>query len=120
MIKTIKGEIVTEYLEHPEWGELPSLTLARLIYKDNKEVFKDVEEVRGSVRYYRDKKGQGKDNAQRIRLKRLNWQKRWEFLTLSDYQIRTKMNGMLTYYLKQLHVYCFFRIFTSPIITSKR
>jgi len=57
MIKTIKGEIVTEYLEHPEWGELPSLTLARLIYKDNKEVFKDVEEVRGSVRYYRGQKG---------------------------------------------------------------
>lgn len=53
----MKGEIVKEYLEHPEWGKLPSLTLARLIYKDNVEVFKDVEDVRGQVRYYRGQRG---------------------------------------------------------------
>ena len=47
----MKGEIVKEYLEHPEWGTLPSLTLARLIYKDNVEVFKDVEDVRSKIRY---------------------------------------------------------------------
>jgi predicted phosphodiesterase len=53
----MKGEIVKEYLEHPEWGQLPSLTLARLIYKDNVEVFKDVEDVRSKVRYYRGQIG---------------------------------------------------------------
>ena len=53
----MKGEIVKEYLEHPEWGNLPSLTLARLIYKDNVEVFKDVEDVRNKIRYYRGQSG---------------------------------------------------------------
>ena len=53
----MKGEIVKEYLEHPEWGSLPSLTLARLIYKDNVEVFKDVDDVRGKIRYYRGQRG---------------------------------------------------------------
>lgn len=58
--QTIKGEIVQEYLEHPEWGQLPSLTLARLIYKDNAEVFKDVEDARGHIRYYRGQRGDGR------------------------------------------------------------
>lgn len=58
--KSIKGEIVNEYLEHPEWGQLPSLTLARLIYKHNSEAFKDVENVRSMIRKYRGQSGSGK------------------------------------------------------------
>lgn len=58
--KTIKGEIVQEYLNHEEWGKLPSLTLARLIYKDNVEVFKDVESVRTVIRGYRGQAGSKK------------------------------------------------------------
>jgi predicted phosphodiesterase len=34
------------------------MTLARLIYKDNDKQFKDIEEVRSSIRYYRGKKGE--------------------------------------------------------------
>ena len=63
----MKGEIVKEYLEHPEWGKLPSLTLARLIYKDNKEVFKDVEDVRSKVRYYRGQFGDAPRNRESIK-----------------------------------------------------
>jgi len=55
--KTIKGEIVQEYLNHEEWGKLPSLTLARLIYKDNQEVYKSVEDVRSKIRSYRGQYG---------------------------------------------------------------
>ena len=55
---SIKGQIVNEYLSHTEWGELPSLTLARLIYKDNNEVFKDLESTRAAVRYYRGQLGE--------------------------------------------------------------
>lgn len=58
--KTIKGEIVQEYLNHDEWGKLPSLTLARLIYKHNKEVFNNVETVRTLIRAYRGKLGSAK------------------------------------------------------------
>ena len=57
--RTIKGDIVQEYLDHAEWGKLPSLTLARLIYKDNKEVYKDVEAVRRIIRGYRGQSGNG-------------------------------------------------------------
>lgn len=55
--KTIKGEIITEYLNHEDWGKLPSLTLARLIYKDNKEVYTNVEAVRRIIRAYRGQAG---------------------------------------------------------------
>lgn len=55
--KTINGEIVQEYLNHADWGKLPSLTLARLIYKDNKEVFKTVDSVRSLIRVARGQSG---------------------------------------------------------------
>jgi len=57
---TINEEIVNEYLEHPEWGKLPSLTLARLVYKDNMEAFKDVEAVRSAIRYKRGQMGKAR------------------------------------------------------------
>ena len=55
MAKALKVEIVTDYLER--FPGLFSLTLAKKIYNENFEVFKDVEEVRGTVRRYRGKHG---------------------------------------------------------------
>lgn len=52
---TIAGEIVLKYLE--AWQNLPSLTLAKKIYQENKEAFKDVENVRAFIRYYRAANG---------------------------------------------------------------
>lgn len=49
--KTLKCQIVTEYLE--KYPELPTLTLAKVIYEHNKEVFNDVENVRTVIRNYR-------------------------------------------------------------------
>jgi predicted phosphodiesterase len=47
----IKGEIVKEYLKKfPDTG---NLTLAKLIYDKNLEVFTGVEDVRSTLRYYR-------------------------------------------------------------------
>ena len=52
---SIKGEIIQKYLEH--WPHLPSLSLAKLIYKQNKSAFIDVENVRTIIRYYRGQQG---------------------------------------------------------------
>lgn len=40
-----------------EYPELPSRTLARMIYGMNKDIFKDIETVRTKIRYYRGKTG---------------------------------------------------------------
>ena len=53
---TIKGKIVREGLA--VFPDLPSLQLARIIYKDNIDVFRDVENVRDLIRYYRGQKGE--------------------------------------------------------------
>ena len=58
---TIKGKIVLEYLE--KYSEekigrfMPSHTLARLIYNENVAAFKDLEQVRYTIRYYRGQVG---------------------------------------------------------------
>ena len=49
-VPSLKGIIVLEYLK--KFPSTPKLTLARTIYKDNKAVFKDVEDVRGRINYY--------------------------------------------------------------------
>lgn len=55
MPKSKKGEIVLEYVkEHPE---LPDLTLAKLIYKENSLHFNSVENIRDNVRSYRGHHG---------------------------------------------------------------
>ena len=54
-MKSVKGQIVLKFLDH--WSHLPSLSLAKLIYKNNKSAFIDVENVRSLVRYYRGQKG---------------------------------------------------------------
>lgn len=51
----IKGDIIKELLT--EFPEANSKTLARIAYRDNKEVFMDVESARGIVRYHRGAKG---------------------------------------------------------------
>lgn len=49
------GEIVKEYLKR--FPSLPSLTLAKKIYKENSKHFPTIESVRSSIRSYRGKQG---------------------------------------------------------------
>lgn len=58
---TIKGKIVTQALK--DFPNAKSLTLAKKLYEENKEVFKDTEDVRGIIRYYRGANG---DAARKI------------------------------------------------------
>lgn len=51
----LNGDIVKAYLE--EFPDSPSLTLARMIYEENKAVFTSVEAVRSIVRTYRGANG---------------------------------------------------------------
>lgn len=53
--RTIKGEIVVEYIT--KFPKTPNSTLAKKIYKENPEAFKDKEDAREMVRYYRGQKG---------------------------------------------------------------
>lgn len=55
-INKIANEIVKDYLL--KWGNLPSHTLARKIYNENKAVFTSAESVRSSIRYYRRANGE--------------------------------------------------------------
>jgi predicted phosphodiesterase len=57
MAKTVKGDIVKEFLK--DHGDMPNLRLARYIYytPGNEKVFKDVEDVRSLIRYYKGAKG---------------------------------------------------------------
>jgi hypothetical protein len=50
-----KSEIVKSYCE--QYQNFPSLTLARLIYKESGSAFKNIEDARYSVRYVRGKTG---------------------------------------------------------------
>jgi predicted phosphodiesterase len=55
----MKGQLAKEYRK--KYGpEMPTLTLARIMYKENKEVFKNLENARASLRYIEGK--QGKNN----------------------------------------------------------
>lgn len=55
---SIQGQVVKEYLE--KYPKATSLMLARMIYKENKELWKGVEAVRASIRYYRGASGNRK------------------------------------------------------------
>ncbi len=50
-----KGEIILDYLKR--FPDLPTLTLAKKIYKDTPESFKDVEQVRFQINYHTGKAG---------------------------------------------------------------
>lgn len=51
----IKTKIVLEYLE--KWRNLPSLTLAKKIYAENKEVYSNAELIRKSIQHFRGVNG---------------------------------------------------------------
>lgn len=51
----LKADIARQYRD--KYPNEATLTLSRIIYKDNKEVFKDVENVRTILRYIEGKKG---------------------------------------------------------------
>jgi len=55
MSKKLTGDKVLEYLD--KFPNTPSLTLAKVIYKENKELYRDVEHVRSIVRHYRGANG---------------------------------------------------------------
>ena len=55
MKNTMVSNIIKSYLI--KFPNLPSLTLAKKIYKDNNKQFTDIEAVRSCLRYYRGKKG---------------------------------------------------------------
>lgn len=57
---TFKGKIILEYLER--FPKTPSLTLAKKIYKENKEVFSTLDSARSLIRLYR---GQSGDESRR-------------------------------------------------------
>jgi len=54
--RSLKGEIVIEYLNN--FPDTPSLTMAKMIYAENKSLFTDEEDARGTVRYYRGSYGE--------------------------------------------------------------
>ncbi len=49
------GQLITSYLR--QWPTLPSLTLAKKIYKEHPEKFTNIETVRGNIRMYRGSLG---------------------------------------------------------------
>lgn len=52
-----KGQIVKNYIK--KFINTPSLSIAKKIYAENSDIFKDVEEVRNLIRYYRGVSGKG-------------------------------------------------------------
>lgn len=50
------GELVKQKLI--EYPDVPTRTLARMIYAMNKDLFRDVETVRARIRYYRGAMGE--------------------------------------------------------------
>jgi len=54
------SNLIKSYLT--KFPKLPSLTLAKKIYKENNKTFTDIEAVRSCLRYYRGKKGEQSKN----------------------------------------------------------
>ena len=52
------GKIAKEYLKR--FPNTPSLTLAKKMYSENKETFKDIDDARKKIRYYRGQQGEAK------------------------------------------------------------
>jgi predicted phosphodiesterase len=63
--KTSKADLARQY--RTKYGaEMPTLKLARILYKDNKLLYKDVEDCRNSLRYIEGKSAKSKFNADEI------------------------------------------------------
>ena len=56
----LSGEITKRYLS--QFPDTPSLTLGRILFAENKEVFSSIDTCRASIRYYRGKLG-GKNRS---------------------------------------------------------
>jgi hypothetical protein len=54
--------IARKYREQYGW-DMPTLKLARIMYKENKESFKDIETARGRLRYIEGKYGKNSPKA---------------------------------------------------------
>lgn len=52
----LSGDIILDYLER--FPDTPTLTLAKKIYRENREVFATVESARSRIRYYRGQHGE--------------------------------------------------------------
>jgi|ETNvirnome_6_100_1030635.scaffolds.fasta_scaffold01475_10 predicted phosphodiesterase len=61
MTQPLRSEIVIDALKR--FPDAPSLTLAKKIYKENKNIFKDVDSVRSIVRRFRGQKGANQRKA---------------------------------------------------------
>lgn len=60
MRQGISAKVVGDYLADPNYKDLPSNTLAKVIYRDNPELFNSLETVRSKIRYVRGKSGEYK------------------------------------------------------------
>lgn len=60
-----QGRLVTDYMR--AWPTLPSLTLAKKIYREHPEKFTSAEAIRTEIRMFRGKSGTGKRNQIRFR-----------------------------------------------------
>lgn len=54
----LTGKIVIEYLSDERWKNLPSRTLSKKIYNENKEAFTNSDTVYSAIRYYRGATGE--------------------------------------------------------------
>jgi len=54
------GQVVMEYLD--KFPNTSSLCIARILYRDNVELFADVEHARSAIRYYRGAMGEKNRN----------------------------------------------------------
>jgi predicted phosphodiesterase len=68
---TTKADLCNQYREQYGW-EMPTLKLARIIYNDNKLLFKDVENVRDALRSIEGKKGKNRAKVKEIPNRPLN------------------------------------------------
>lgn len=56
----IPGEIIMSYLQKEEFAKMPRLQLARIIYKDNPEVWNSVDTVRSLIRWHTGQSGRNR------------------------------------------------------------
>jgi hypothetical protein len=108
-MKSVKGQIVLKFLDH--WPHLPSLSLAKLIYKNNKSAFIDVENVRTVIRYYRGQAGDARradlQNKEHVTTSKAQHAKALGMLPIHlDFQKVMKQNGNHSFFQNQPQESC--------------
>lgn len=76
---TLRGQVVLEYLK--KYPDIPNLQLARIIYRDNIELFNNQEAVRTCIRYYKGADG----NKNRKKLKTRNYVRNFRIVEKVQY-----------------------------------